>query len=108
MKKRNKYHYSSDKFFKDLLKDPEMKRKYEEEKLKTEIAMKVKDIRKKKRLTQTALAEKIGSKQSTIARLESGKDTRTPSLPLLSRIATSCNCELDFRFKSKKKIKARS
>ena len=58
MKKRNKYHYSSDKFFKNLLKDPEMKRKYEEEKLKTEIAMKVKNIRKKKKAYSNCLSRK--------------------------------------------------
>ena len=103
--KRNKYHETSDKFFKELLKDPEIKEIYKEERLKDELAMKVKELRKKKGFTQVALAEKIGSKQSTIARLESGKDIRTPSIPLLSRIATSCDSELNFDFKSKKKNK---
>ena len=45
------------------------------------------------------LAEKVGTSQSVIARLESGSDVRTPSLSLLARIATACNAEFEFGFK---------
>jgi transcriptional regulator with XRE-family HTH domain len=47
------------------------------------------------------LARKIGSTQSVIARLESGNDKRTATLPLLAHIAAACKgrLELGFRFK---------
>ena len=105
MKKQNKHTYSPDKFFEKLLKNPEVRKKYEEERLKDKIAMEVKNLRKKNGLTQVALAEKIGSKQSAIARLESGKGDTIPTIPLLSKIAVSCNSEFDFRFKNKRKVK---
>jgi transcriptional regulator with XRE-family HTH domain len=52
-------------------------------------------------LIQAALVKKIGSTQSAIARLESGKDERTPTLLLLAKIAAICggNLELGFKFK---------
>ena len=102
-----KKHYKSAKpFFKKILEDPEIRIKYEEEKAKTEIALMVKRARKNALLTQRELAEKIGTSQSVIARLEGGHDLRTPSLSLLSRIAGVCGgiLELGFVFKETYKI----
>ncbi len=42
-------------------------------------------VRKRRKLTQQALADKVGVRQETIARLESGK--RQPSMDLLHRLA---------------------
>ncbi len=99
--KKRKLYGSPAKFFKALMKDPEVRFHYEEEKAKTHIAMAVRTARLKAHLTQAGLAKKIGSTQSAIARLESGQDDRTPSLPLLARIAATCGAhlELGFRFK---------
>ena len=100
MKKKN--YKSAQSFFDKLLRDPEVRIKYEEEKVKSEIAMIVKLARKRAGLTQVELAEKVGTAQSVIARLESGNDSRTPSLSLLSRIASYCHASLEFGFKFKK------
>ncbi len=45
----------------------------------------LKKARGRRKLTQAALAEKVGAHQVTIARLESG--TRRPSMALLQRLA---------------------
>lgn len=92
---------SADPFFRRLLKNPQTKILYSEERAKSEIAMAVRAARLRSRLTQAALAKRIGSTQAVIARLESGTDSRTPSVPLLAHIAAACNgtLELGFRFK---------
>ena len=101
MKINKKYVTSARPFMEKLLKDPEVRFYYEQERAKTQIAMAVKTARVKAHLTQAGLAKKIGSTQSAIARMESGKDERTPTLPLLARIAATCggNLELSFNFK---------
>jgi len=101
MNRRMKPYKSAKPFFQKLLKDPEMRILFEEERAKSEIALAVRAARRRSNLTQAALAKKIGSTQSVIARLESGTDNRTPSLPLLAHIAAACpgRLELGFRFK---------
>jgi len=88
-------------FVKTLLKDPEVRILFEEEKAKTKIALAMKAVRKNAGLTQSELAKKMGTTQSVIARLESGEDKRIPSLPFLARVASACNAALEFGFKFK-------
>ena len=85
-------------FFKKLLKDPTVRMYYEEESSKTEIAQAVRSARLKANLTQAQLAKKVKSSQSVIARLESGSDKRTPSIPFLSKIAAACGAQFEFGF----------
>ena len=82
------------------MQDPEVRFYYEHEKAKEKLAQAVHVARSKAHLTQAALAKKIGTSQSVIARLESGKDSRMPSMPLLSSIAKACGgfLEIGFRF----------
>lgn len=86
-------------FFDKMLRDPEIRMHYEEEKAKSHIAQAVRAARTRAGLTQAELAKKIKTTQSVIARLESGSDKRTPSLDLLARIASACNAELELGFK---------
>ncbi|MBI1909349.1 MAG: helix-turn-helix transcriptional regulator [Deltaproteobacteria bacterium] len=102
MKPRKQAYKVADSFFERLLKDPEIRFHYEEERAKTSIAMVVKAVRIRARLTQAQLARKIGTTQSVIARLEGGGDCRVPSLSLLARIAVACHGELEFGFKFKR------
>jgi DNA-binding XRE family transcriptional regulator len=99
---KQKHRRSGQKFIEKLLKDPEVKIMYEEERAKTEIAAAVKSARLKAELTQSGLAKKVGTTQSVIARLESGSDSRTPSLPLLARIAAACGAHFEFGFSFKR------
>lgn len=102
MRSKKRFYKSADSFFELLLKDPEIRLHYEEERAKTSIAMVVKAVRTRAKFTQAELARKIGTTQSVIARLEGGGDRRVPSLSLLARIAAACHGELEFGFKFKR------
>ena len=101
MKSKKRAIKSADAFFEQMLKDPEIKLHYEEERAKSAIAMAVKAARTRAKLTQAQLAKKIGTTQSVIARLEGADDQREPSLSLLARIATACHGKLEFGFSFK-------
>jgi len=102
MKINRKYYKPAGPVFEKLLKDPEVRFHYEQSKAKSNIAMAVKAARIKANLTQSKLAGLIGTTQSVIARLESGHDTRTPSLPMLAQIAAACGGSLELGFKFKR------
>lgn len=57
----------------DWMKDPEFAAEYEKLRDEYELAAVLIDARKRRRVTQAQLAERMGVKQSAIARLESGK-----------------------------------
>jgi ribosome-binding protein aMBF1 (putative translation factor) len=101
MKVNKKYAKPAGPFFKKLMNDPDVRFHYEESKAKSKIAAAVKTARLRAHLSQAKLAEKIGTTQSVIARLESGTDQRTPTLPLLAHIATACGVDLEIGFKFK-------
>ena len=84
------------------LKDTGFSQEYEKQLLINEISKLVVKLRQAAHLTQKELAEKAGTTQPVIARLESGNDTRVPSLELLARIAGASNSKLHLSFKIEK------
>ena len=48
-------------------------------------------------LTQAQVAEKIGTTQSAVARMESGRGKHSPSLATLSRYAQALGCKLEVK-----------
>ena len=48
-------------------------------------------------ITQAEVAERIGTTQSAIARLESGKGKHSPSLATLQKYARALGCRLELR-----------
>jgi len=86
-------------FKKELLKDPEFKKEYEKLEPEYKIIRQILSLRRKKNLTQEQLAKLTGVKQSSIARIESGR--HNTSLRLLEKIAEALDTELDIRFISK-------
>lgn len=78
--------------------DPEFAACYDKELLINAIAVMVTELRTHAELTQAELAERAGTSQPVIARLESGIDSRVPTLELLSRIATASNARLTLQF----------
>ncbi len=48
-------------------------------------------------LTQAQVAEKIGTTQSAVARMESGRGKHSPSLATLSRYAEALGCRLEVK-----------
>jgi len=71
---------------KRLLKNKKFSREYFRDDPAYDIGRMVEDLRIRNGLTQAALAKRIRTKQSSIARLESG-DAGLPSLSFLKRIA---------------------
>ncbi len=104
MAKRKKISAKVKEVFKKDFDDPEFRVLFDEERARSEIALAVTRARKEAGLTQAELAEKAETKQSVVARLESGHDTRMPSLLLLSKIAlaTGRRLVLDFEEVDKK------
>src|SRR3990167_7976803 len=74
--------------------DPDFSEEYQKELLINEISKLVIKLRSITHLTQAELANKAGTTQPVIARLESGTDTRVPSLLLLAKIAAASHAKL--------------
>lgn len=74
--------------------DPERLASVEEERLHTRVARQIYELRKEAGLTQSELAEKVGTTQSAISRLESA-DYEGHSLSMLGRIADALNARLE-------------
>ena len=69
----------------ELLKNKEIRKAYDELGPEFELIAMIIDKRIKNGLTQAALARKVGTRQSAIARLESG--TYNPSMAFLEKVA---------------------
>ncbi len=52
-------------------------------------------------LTQAQVAERIGTTQSAVARMESGRGKHSPSLATLSRYADALGCKLEVKLVKK-------
>ncbi|MCX5816473.1 MAG: helix-turn-helix transcriptional regulator [Proteobacteria bacterium] len=50
-------------------------------------------------VTQAEVAKRIGTTQSTIARLESGRGKHSPSLATLQKYARALGCRLELRLR---------
>lgn len=80
-----------------LMKDPAVRKAWEETRVEYEIARALIRARIKNNLTQTQLATKLKTKQSVISRVESGQTT--PSLSFLKRLAEALDSTLRVEFK---------
>src|SRR5438128_1720877 len=83
-------------YLKKQLKDSEFKKNYDEYGKQLEIAYQILKLRKKKNISQSQLAKKIGTKQSNIARMESGQQNF--SVDTLEKIAGALGSELKIVF----------
>lgn len=79
-----------------LLKNKEFRKAYDELGPEFEFIRTLMKKRLEKGLTQAALARKLGTKQSAIARLESG--TANPTLESLRKVARVLNAKLKVTF----------
>ena len=96
VKPKDRKHRDFNDFLMESLKNPKIKAEYD--KLQPEFAMiqAVIDARVKRGVTQKELAQKIGTKQSVISRLESGR--ANPSIAFLKRLAQALNSHLEIKF----------
>lgn len=88
----------------DDLKDPEFRQHFEEEKRALALAMKIAEAREKAALTQRELADRVGSSQQAISRLESG-EYEGYTVRTLERIADATGYALRIDFAPRKAIK---
>jgi ribosome-binding protein aMBF1 (putative translation factor) len=76
---------------------PEVRRLTEEARINAAVAQLIYSARTKSGLSQAELAEKLGTRQSVISRLEDA-DYEGHSLSMLQRIATALGQSLEIRF----------
>ena len=76
---------------------PHRLKSIEKERQKISIAMEIYHLREQAGLTQKQLADKVGTRQSVISRLEDA-DYRGHSLEMLRRIAEALDYRLEIRF----------
>ena len=102
MSKKIKTNY--DLWREENMKDPEFRRLYKEEEAKFSVSQKIKKLREKLGMTQQALAKKVKTTQSAIARIESA-DYEGHSLSKLEEVAKALGAALIIDFIPKEKIK---
>jgi predicted transcriptional regulator len=85
------------KFKEKVLAKPAVKRAYEELDEEFAFLSEVLKARQKAGLTQAEVAEKIGTTQSAIARLESISGTHSPSVSTLQKYAKALGYRLQIR-----------
>ncbi|HEX9830306.1 MAG TPA: helix-turn-helix transcriptional regulator [Thermodesulfobacteriota bacterium] len=85
-----------DDYLNEQLKNPVFKKYYDEYGKQLEIAYQILQLRKREGLSQAELARKIGTKQTNIARLESGQQNFT--IDTLQKLAKALrrNLKIDF------------
>ena len=89
-------------YLKNQLRNPEIKKHYDEYGKRLEIAYQILKLRKQKKMSQVELARRIGTKQSNIARLEMGQQNFTTET--LQKIASVFNRDLKIEFCSPNKF----
>ncbi|MBP5158401.1 MAG: helix-turn-helix transcriptional regulator [Treponema sp.] len=80
----------------ELLKDPDFKAEYDALEPEYELIRQLIQARNDRNMTQKQLAERVGTKQSNIARLESGN--YNPSFQFLQKVATALGKKLSVSF----------
>lgn len=87
---------------KPYLKDPKFRKKIEMGVQRLKIISQIIELRRKLKLTQAGLAERIGVSQPFIARIEND-ETSNLSLETLVKIAEALDGEIDIKLHSSKK-----
>lgn len=84
-----------DDFLAEELKNPKFKKYYDEYGRQLEISYGLLQLRKKRKMSQADLAKKIGTKQSNIARLESGQHNFT--IGFLNKVTAALGATLEIK-----------
>lgn len=92
MKYRGYKVYTFRDHLKELLKDSEFKKEWENSEVEFQLGCKLIDARLKRKMSQRDLAKKIGTSQAAISRIEAMNGN--PSLAFLKRIAAAFNTKL--------------
>jgi len=98
--KNKRKHLDFDEFLDESLKNKLIKAHYDLINPEFAVITAIINARQKHGLTQKKLAEKIGTKQSVISRLERGN--ANPSVAILKKLAEAFDSDLQIIFKPKK------
>jgi DNA-binding XRE family transcriptional regulator len=80
------------------MRDPEFRFYYEQRKLVQEVALAVRAMRARAKITQAQLAKLVGVSQPMIARIEKGREQRTPRWEMLRKISIALNMQMRLSF----------
>lgn len=97
IKPKDRKHLNFDVWLKEELKNPAFKAEFERQQPEFAVINAIIEARRKKGITQESLARRIGTKQSVISRLESGR--ANPSVGFLKKFAQALNTHLEIRFR---------
>ena len=95
-KRKTKKAVDFQEYLNEKLKNPKIKKYYDEYGKQLEIAYQILKLRKQKGISQAELAKKIGTKQSNVARMETGQQNFTTDT--LQKIASVFNRDLKIEF----------
>lgn len=85
-----------EKLLNEQLKNPEFKKEWEDFQPEYQLMKQIIAERIKQNMTQKELADKMGTKQANISRIENGN--ANPSLDFLKRLAESLGKKLEIKF----------
>ena len=94
MNKRPVYTFQD--HLKELLKNPEFKKEWEDSEVEYQLGRRLIEVRLKRNLSQRELAKRVGTSQAAISRIEAMN--ANPSLSFLKRIASALNTKLQISF----------
>lgn len=86
-------------FMGKAMKNPEFKKEYDKLQPEYELIGKIIEARIHKKLTQKDIADRMGTKQSALARLESGR--ANPTLAFVQKLATALGTDITLTFPGK-------
>lgn len=89
---KHKTFYTHHDLHKEWMKDPEFRREYKKLEPEFQIARQIIGARIKQKMTQAELAQKMGTGQAVVSRLE-GMNAK-PSISLLQRVAAALHTKL--------------
>lgn len=84
-----------ERFLEEQLKDPEFKKEWEDFQPELELMKQVIGERMEQNISQRELADRMGTKQANISRLENGN--ANPSLDFLKRLAKALGKKLEIK-----------
>ncbi len=97
IKPKDRKHLDFDVWLKEELKNSAFKAEFERQQPEFAVINAIIEARRNKGITQESLAQRIGTKQSVISRLESGR--ANPSIGFLKKLAQALNTHLEIKFR---------
>ncbi|MFA5024432.1 MAG: helix-turn-helix transcriptional regulator [Patescibacteria group bacterium] len=85
-----------DDVLREELKNPKFKKYFDEYGRQLELSLQIIKLRQARKMSQLELAEKIGTTQGNVARIESGQQNFT--VKLLDKVASALNSDLSIKF----------